>query len=284
MISYLLESKDDICPRQAGLPPCPCLRTKSRICAVVARPLAPLLTPRPSNSPLLHQAPALSCPPHEASWSYVCSEPTPRALDGHSATHLLHPRSPLRPGFVKFWLPTPRWPSPVGRRRQVAGPGPQIRGAECQDTLAEASDPVREFPKMYPTEYFAFSLGVPSASRYFSPPAAIFAGFTLSAFHSSPHPRQFFPPTLSRPSSCPSSSAPPAGLDLLPCSAPRPGYDAAANLCSRAGARAALSGRHLVGPPVLPGPGFWTGADTRPAQAEIFDCKRRNTSILGNAL
>ena len=85
MLSYLLESNDDICPRQAGLHPCFCLRTKSRICAVVARSLAPLLTPRPSNSPLLHQAPPLSCPPDKASWSYVCSEPTPRALHRHSA-------------------------------------------------------------------------------------------------------------------------------------------------------------------------------------------------------
>ena len=150
----------------------------------------------------------------------------------------------------------------------MAGPGPQIRGAECQDTPAQASAPVREFPKMYPTEYFAFSLGVPSASRYFSPPAAIFTGFTLSAFHSSPHPRQFFPPALSRPS-CPSFTAPPAGPGLLQCSPPRGGYDAAANLCSRAGARAALSGRHLVGPPVRPRPGFWTGADTGPGQAKI---------------
>ena len=83
-LSYLLESKDDIWSRQAGLQPCLCLRTKSRICAVVARPLAHLLTPRPSGSPLLHQAPPVSCPPRKASWSYVCSEPTPRALHRHS--------------------------------------------------------------------------------------------------------------------------------------------------------------------------------------------------------
>ena len=80
-----LESKDDICPRQAGLHRCSCLRRKSRICAVVARPPAPLRTPRPDYSPLLHQAPSLSCPPRKASWPYVCSEPTPKALDQHSA-------------------------------------------------------------------------------------------------------------------------------------------------------------------------------------------------------
>ena len=145
-----------------------------------------------SDSPLLRRAPTVFFPPSHGSWSYVCSEPTNPFATATLPTHLLQPCSLLRAGFVKFWLPTPRWPSRVGRRRQVAGPGPQIRGAECQDAPQQASAPVREFPKMYPTEYFAFSLGVPSASRCFSPPAAIFAGFALSAFHSSPHSRQFF--------------------------------------------------------------------------------------------
>ena len=163
-------------------------------------------------------------PPSRGSWSYVCSEPTNPFATATLPTHLLQPCSLLRAGFVKFWLPTPRWPSRVGRRRQVAGPGPQIRGAECQDAPQQASAPVREFPKMYPTEYFAFSHHhclplLLRSGRHLLPDRLSLLFIRLLAI--------FF---LRHVPKC-------AAKELLPCSSLRAGYDAAANLCSRAGAR-----------------------------------------------